>query len=95
MGETALAEALRRLEGAIGTIEASAARIIETDRTGTQRDAEIHHLNADRQRMAEELDGLGARSARLEATNRDVGRRLDGAIDTIRAIIGAHEKRQG
>jgi hypothetical protein len=90
MADTALALALRRLEGAIGSIEATAARIIESDRTGSQREAEISHLTEDRLRMAEELDGLNARAARLDATNRDVGRRLDGAIESIRTIIGRH-----
>lgn len=91
MAETALAQALKRLEGAIGTIEATAARVIESERAGSSRDSEIEHLTRDRLRLAEELDGMQARQARLESSNRDVGRRLDGAIDTIRAIIQSQE----
>jgi hypothetical protein len=41
--------------------------------------------------LADELDRLRARSADLEAVNREVSRRLDRAMETIRAALDPHE----
>ena len=91
MRETALAGALRRLEAAVGVLEAASSRVLDTRRTGADRDAEIALLADDRARLAEELDHSNARTARLESTNRDVARRLDTAIETIRDVLQSSE----
>lgn len=87
MRDTALGVALRRLESAIGVLEAASARALDARRTGAEREAELSLLEEDRVRLAEELDASNARTARIEATNRDVARRLDRAIDTIRDVL--------
>jgi len=87
MRDTALGVALRRLEAAVGVLEAASARAFDARRTGAEREAELALLEDDRARLAEELDNSNARAARLESTNRDIARRLDTAIETIRDVL--------
>jgi Domain of unknown function (DUF4164) len=87
MRDTALGEALRRLESAVGVLEAASARALDSRRTGADRETEIALLADDRARLAEELDNSNARTTRLESTNREVARRLDTAIETIRDVL--------
>jgi hypothetical protein len=47
---------------------------------------------ADRSRLASELDAATAHARMLENANRDVARRLDAAIDTIRSVLAANER---
>jgi hypothetical protein len=91
MRDTALGVALRRLEAAVGVLEAASARVLDSRRTGADRETEIALLADDRSRLAEELDSSNARTARLESTNREVARRLDTAIDTIRDVLKSSE----
>jgi Domain of unknown function (DUF4164) len=51
----------------------------------------VQALGMDRSRLAADLDTQAARSRRLEETNREVARRLDVAIDTIRSVLEAHD----
>ena len=46
----------------------------------------------DRSRLASELDAAVARARALETTNREIARRLDAAIDTIRSVLEAHDR---
>ena len=87
MRNTALGAALRRLEAAVGVLEAASARALDVRRTGVEREAELALLEDDRARMAEELDSSNARTMRLETINRDVARRLDRTIETIRDVL--------
>ncbi len=87
MRDSALGAAIRRLEAAVGVLEAASARVLDSRRTGADRETEIALLADDRARLAEELDSSNARTTRLEATNRDVARRLDTAIETIRDVL--------
>ena len=48
-------------------------------------------LTSDRARLAENLDQVQARAAKLETINRDVSRRLDTAIETIRSVLAEEE----
>ena len=95
MRDSALAAALRRLEGAVGVLEAASTRVLDARRTGAERDTEIALLGDDRARLAEELDLSNARTARLESTNRDVARRLDKAIETIKDVLGSDTPSKG
>jgi hypothetical protein len=91
MRDTALGVALRRLESAVGVLEAASARVLDSRRTGADRETEIALLADDRARLAEELDTSNARTTRLESTNREVARRLDTAIETIRDVLNASD----
>jgi hypothetical protein len=80
--------ALRRLETALASIEAAAGRV----RLASERDSEVAVFAEDRARLAEELDAVSARAHRLESANRDVARRLEKSMDTIRTILAAQDE---
>jgi hypothetical protein len=44
-------------------------------------------MNADRSRLAQELDASEARAERLQDANKEVSRRLVTAMETIRAVL--------
>ncbi|TCT13318.1 uncharacterized protein DUF4164 [Tepidamorphus gemmatus] len=82
-----LERAQRRLALALDALEAAVRRRQETDRSLAALEAELSVLADDRSRLAQELDRAQARVARLEATTGAVSKRLDFAVDTIRAIL--------
>jgi hypothetical protein len=88
---TAIDAASRRLSAALDALEAATERRREADRGEETLAAQIHALGADRSRLAADLDSQLARSRRLEAANREVSRRLDVAVETIRSVLEAHD----
>ncbi|MBW8639103.1 DUF4164 domain-containing protein [Hoeflea sp. WL0058] len=75
-----LTKVLTRLENAVdGHVERS--------RDAADADEEVQRLNADRSRLAQELDHSEDRATRLQEANREVSRRLVAAMETIRAVI--------
>ena len=86
-GETTLREAIGRLGKAIETLEAAVAARLEEQVDATEIEAEVQHMNADRAKLAQELDNSEARAERLENANREVSRRLVTAMETIRAVL--------
>lgn len=76
----ALIKVLSRLENAVD------ARL-EKERDFAEAEAEVQRLNADRSRLAQELDQSEDRAAHLEEANREVSRRLVTAMETIRAVL--------
>lgn len=84
--------ATRRLALALDAIDAALDRRQEADRGGAALTAQLQTLGADRSRLAAELDTETARSRRLEATSHEITRRLDSAIDTIRALLDAQQR---
>jgi hypothetical protein len=87
----AIDAATRRLQAALDALEAATERRREADRGEDTLAAQVQALGADRSRLAADLDMQAARSRRLEATNREVARRLDVAMDTIRSVLEAHD----
>ena len=87
MTDGALNAALKRLDAATAAIEAASARVHHGHEMSAEKDSEIALLSDDRARLAEQLDEISARAVRLETSNRDVARRLDGAISTIRDVL--------
>lgn len=83
--------ALGRLGAALARLEDAFERRTEADRAAAGHDVEVQALSDDRARLAQELDDSFARAARLETANRDVSRRLDEAIDSIRVIVQVQE----
>jgi molecular chaperone GrpE (heat shock protein) len=77
-GETTLREVIVRLGKAIDTLEHAVA---------AEAEAEVQRMNADRARLAQELDNSEARAERLEEANKEVSRRLVTAMETIRAVL--------
>ena len=84
--------ATRRLALALDALDASLDRRVEADRSGAALNNQFHALGTDRSRLASELDAETARSRRLESANREIARRLDSAIDNVRAVIDAQQK---
>ncbi|QFR33305.1 DUF4164 domain-containing protein [Ancylobacter sp. TS-1] len=84
--------ALRRFEGAVDALEAAIERRLEVERQEAALAQQLHVLGADRSRLADALDGAHARADRLETANDEVARRLGSAMETIRAVLAAHER---
>jgi hypothetical protein len=87
----AIEAATRRLSAALDALEAATERRREADRGEETLAAQVQALGDDRSRLAADLDLQAARSRRLEATNREVARRLDTAIETIRSVLEVRE----
>lgn len=87
----AIDAATRRLSAALDALEAATERRREADRGEETLAAQIHALGTDRSRLAADLDNQMVRARRLEETNREVARRLDAAMGTIRSVLEAHD----
>jgi hypothetical protein len=89
---SAIEAAARRLTLAIDGLEAAVERRQEADRGEENLGQQLHALGSDRSRLASELDGAAARSRRLETSNREIARRLDVAIESIRSVLDANDQ---
>jgi len=85
-GET-LKEVIVRLGKAIESLEHAVHARMEHDQDYSEAEAEVQRMNADRSRLAQELDNSEARAERLEEANKEVSRRLVTAMETIRAVL--------
>jgi predicted nucleic acid-binding Zn-ribbon protein len=81
--------ATKRLMQALDALESAVERRREADRDEDELASRIQALGADRSRLADELDGSLVKSRKLERVNREIAERLDGAIETIREVLGA------
>ena len=84
--------AIRRLIAALNALETVAERRQENDHGQDNLSRRIQEMGADRARLAHELDGSLARSRTLEAANRNIAERLDGAIEAIRGVLKSGEQ---
>ncbi len=85
--QTAIETATKRLTLALDALEAAAERRVEAGRAEALLVHRLHAADADRSKLAAELDNQVARARALEAANRDIAHRLDAAIDNIRSVI--------
>ena len=83
-----LDNALKRLESALGLLEAAATRRLEAERRRGDLETELQIMQDDRARLAVELDGAMARLHRVEAATSDIGRRVERAAGAIREVLG-------
>lgn len=86
-GEATLKEVIARLGKAITSLEDAVAARVEREQDYGEAEAEVQRMNADRARLAQELDSSEARADRLQEANREVSRRLVTAMETIRAVL--------
>jgi predicted nucleic acid-binding Zn-ribbon protein len=86
-GEATLKEVLARLGRAMDSLEHAVGARLEHEQDYSEAEAEVQRMNADRARLAQELDNSEARSERLEEANKEVSRRLVTAMETIRAVL--------
>lgn len=91
MSDASIDAATKRLALALDALEAALERRREADRSEESLASQVQALGADRSRLASNLDAQAARAKRLETTNREIARRLDAAIGTIRDVIGTNE----
>ena len=85
--ETTLKEAIARLGKAIEGLENAGAERLDHEQDYSEAEAEVQRMNADRSRLAQELDVSEGRAERLEEANKEVSRRLVTAMETIRAVL--------
>ncbi len=86
-GEATLKEVLARLGKAMDGLENAVSARLEHEQDYSEAEAEVQRMNADRARLAQELDNSEARGERLEEANKEVSRRLVTAMETIRAVL--------
>ena len=86
-GEATLREVIIRLGKAMDALEQAAASRFEQEQDFREAEAEVQRMNADRSRLAQELDNSEGRAERLEEANKEVSRRLVTAMETIRAVL--------
>jgi chromosome segregation ATPase len=83
--------ATKRLALALDALDAALQRRRDADRSEETLATQLQALGADRSRLASDLDAQAARNKRLETANREIARRLDGAIESIRTVIAADD----
>jgi hypothetical protein len=89
---SAIDAASRRLALAMDALEAAVERRREADRGHTDLTEQIQALGRDRSRLAADLDTVTARSRTLETTSREIARRLDVAIESVRGVLEANDR---
>ena len=86
---SATEQAVKRLEAALKSLEQAIDERLSHTGSAAGLAEEVQMLTSDRAKLAEALDQTQARATKLETLNRDASRRLDKAIDTIRAVLQA------
>jgi len=85
--QAAIDAATKRLTETLDALEAAVDRKIEIDRSRTILTEQVHALDADRAKLAADLDAEMARARRLETANRDIADRIDVAMENIRLVL--------
>lgn len=79
--------ALLSLIEAIDGLDEAVERQLEDKKKFNTVNNEMSDIMLDRSRLAQSLDKAEARTARLEDANKEVSRRLVGAMETIRSML--------
>ena len=82
-----LDDAMKRLEVALGLLEAAVSRRLEAEKQRGDLETELQLMQDDRARLAGELDGALTRLQRYEAATDDVSQRVRVAIGTIQTVL--------
>ena len=88
---SAFEAATKRLSAALDALDGALEHRRDNDRGENALAAQVHALGSDRSKLASDLDAATARARRLEATNREIAQRLDGAMENIRAVLEARQ----
>ena len=78
---------MKRLDGALGQLEAAVSRRLEIERRRGDLETELQIMQDDRARLAVELDSAAARLNRTEAAAKDVGDRVHRAVGSIQDVL--------
>ena len=84
--------AIKRLASALDHLDAAVERRVDVERVRSDLSEEYAVMQDDRARLAVELDGILARSQKIEHAAREAGKKLERASSTIRDVLSAHEK---
>lgn len=90
--QTSIEAATRRLTQALDALDAAVDRRLESEHGEARLADRLHMLDADRSRLASELDAQTARSRQLESAHHEIARRIDAAIDNIRSVIATQDR---
>lgn len=82
-----LSLALEKLDSAVDALDKVVDVQLEREEGLAAVESEVQRMGADRNRLAESLDGAEAKSQRLENANREVSRRLVDAMESIRSVL--------
>ncbi|MCG7394333.1 DUF4164 domain-containing protein [Microvirga sp. ACRRW] len=82
-----LDDAMKRLDAALGLLEASVSRRLDAEKRRGSLETELQLMQDDRSRLAEELDGALTRVQRYEAATDDVGQRVQLAILSVQTVL--------
>lgn len=85
--QATLNETLKRLRKAADMLESAIEARLEGEADYKEAEEEVQRMNADRMRLAQELDNSEAKAERLSEANKEVSRRLVTAMETIRAVL--------
>lgn len=90
--DSSVEAALQKLQKALDALDDAIEHREDEERRRVDLEVELHRVGADRSRLAQALDAAEAKSANLEATNRDVSRRLVAAMESIRGVIAGESQ---
>jgi hypothetical protein len=82
-----LDDAMKRLENALGLLEASVSRRLDVEHRRGDLETELQIMQDDRARLAVELDGALSRLHRFEAATDDIGQRVRLAITAVQDVL--------
>lgn len=85
----AIDAANKRLALALDALAAAIERRGEADRQSASLSVQLHALGGDRARLASELDAAVARAHALDHVNREVAKRIDTVLGSIRSLLDA------
>ena len=91
----ALDDAVRRLEAALGALEATLGRRLDLERRRGDLETELQIMQDDRARLAVELESASGRLEQLESATGDVSRRVNRAIGAVREVLDRAEMGAG
>ena len=90
--QSPLDAAALRLALALDALQAALARKRDAETGGESVQAQLHVLGVDRLRLASELDNTAPQARKLSDTNREVARRIDIAMGTIKTLLDEHDR---
>jgi len=90
--QSVIDRATSRLTQALEQLDAAVDRRIENDRGRKILTEQVHALDADRSKLAADLDIQLSRVRQLESANRDIARRLDAAMNNIQLVLDAQNR---
>ena len=87
-----LDEAMKRFENALGLLESTLARRLESEKRRGDLETELQIMQDDRARLAVELDGALTRLHRAESAADHAGERVRRAIGAIESLVAGAEE---